>query len=99
MASRITESAKQQTWSRDERSRELSFVREAISMLTGVRDLIDRKGKLLKLGSGGNKKMPLTATRLLRDNGVTMIFHAAEPEPEGLRVLRELNAALAEGPK
>jgi hypothetical protein len=99
MASRITESAKQQTWSRDERARQLSFVREAISLLTGVRDLLDKKGGLARLGKGGGQIKPMTAARLLRDNGVTMIFHDAEPEPEGLKVLRELNAAVAEVPQ
>ena len=33
MASRLSQSAKQQTWSRNERERQLSFVRGAIQML------------------------------------------------------------------
>jgi len=93
MASAISRSAKQQTWSRDERERQVSFVRGALQMLNGARDVFDQNGKLLKVGTPTEVRQPRTALRWLHDNGVTMTFpRERPPEPEGLTILRRLNA-------
>jgi len=77
MASGITDSAKRQVWSRDERERQMSFVRGFIQML--------------------NNKQPRTALAFARDNNLTILFpREQKPEPEGLKVLRELNAFVQE---
>ena len=77
MASGITKSAKTQVWSRDERERQMSFVRGFIQLL--------------------NNKQPRTALAFARDNNITLLFpREPKPEPEGLRVLRELNAFVQE---
>ena len=77
MASGITKSAKTQTWSRDERERQMSFVRGFIQML--------------------NNKQPVTALRFARDNNITILFPREQPpEPDGLKVLRQLNAFVEE---
>lgn len=101
MASGISRSAKSQTWSRDDRDRQVAFVRGALLLLVGAQDVfsVDRTGKrkLVALGTGQGKRQPRTALRFLRDNAVTICFPREQPpEPEGLKLLRELNADVEE---
>jgi hypothetical protein len=76
MASTLTNSAKQQKWGSDDRARQLVFIKEAISMLTGARDFyVIRNGiKSLVIGAGIGERKPRTALCWLRDNAVSIVF-------------------------